>query len=74
MTLMPSAAASKGILEDEDPNLFGSGEFPLPAKSQKNTTSNPNGLSLLGEEYNDVEDDEDDESIEAVEIISDFDK
>ena len=40
-----SAAASERILEDGDPDLFGSGEFTPPAKSQKNTTSNRNKLS-----------------------------
>ena len=60
-----SAAASKRILEDGDPDLFGSGEFTPPAKSQKNTTSNPNGLPSLDEDDNDAADDEDDESIDA---------
>ena len=69
-----SAAASKRIFEDGDPDLFGSGEFTPPAKSQKNTTSNPNGLPSLDEDDNDAEDLEDDESIDAVDLIRDFDK
>ena len=52
-----SAAASKRILEDGDPDLFGSREFTPPAKSQKDTTSNPNGLASSDEDDNDAEDD-----------------
>jgi len=54
-----SAAASKHILEDGDPNLFGFREFSPPAKSQKNTT--PNEPPLLYAD--DVDEDEDDKAL-----------
>jgi len=54
-----SAADSKRILEYRDPDLFGSGEFNPPAKSQTNTT--PNESPLL--DADDVDDDTDDKAL-----------